>query len=260
MNVREHGPANRPSILFLHGAGISGWSWNAATRFLEDFHCLVPDLPEHGNSLESGSFSMQECAAELARIIRERAHGGRAHVTGLSLGGQLALQLLATQRDIVERVFITGTNILGIPGWRFLAPTLRAFMPMTRWDWLMRIQARALSIPTENWAEFRADTRTVTAESLNRLVSASSDFRLPPGLAAASNPTLVAVGEREPSVIHRSAEALVAALATATGIVVPKMHHNWPIAAPELFANTLRAWIESTQLPARLVALCRARG
>jgi pimeloyl-ACP methyl ester carboxylesterase len=254
MNVREQGPPSRPSILFLHGAGISSWSWNAVTRFLPDFHCLLPDLPGHVNSLESAGFSMESCAAELARLVRERAHGGRAHVTGLSLGGQLALQLLATQPEIIDRVLVTGANVLGIPGWRFLAPTLRAFMPMTRWDWLMRLQAKALSIPPERWPHFRADARALTAETLNSLVSASADFRMPSGLITVANPTLVMIGQKEVSVIHRSAAELLNVLPAATGRVVPKMNHNWPLAAPQLFADTLRAWIDSKPLPAALVA------
>jgi pimeloyl-ACP methyl ester carboxylesterase len=252
MNVREQGPAGRPSILFLHGAGISGWSWDAVTRFLPDYHCLVPDLPGHVNSLESAGFTIEGCANELASILRARAHAGRAHVAGLSLGGQLGLQLLAAHGRRVERALLTGTNVLGIPGWKLVAPTLRAFLPMTRWDGLMRLQARALSIPTERWAEFRADARALTADALRRLVDASASFRMPSGLDAVGNPTLIACGEREVSVIRRSAVQLVGALPAATGIVVPKQSHNWPLAAPELFARTLRAWIESRPLPDEL--------
>ena len=55
------------------------------------YHCLAPDLPEHGGSMAVTPFSIAGCAQQIADLIQERAQGGKAHVVGLSLGAQVAV-------------------------------------------------------------------------------------------------------------------------------------------------------------------------
>ena len=44
--VRESGPVGAPSIVFLHGGRLSGWSWEPVVERIQGYHCLVPDLPQ----------------------------------------------------------------------------------------------------------------------------------------------------------------------------------------------------------------------
>jgi pimeloyl-ACP methyl ester carboxylesterase len=107
--VKEVGKNNRETIVFLHAGMSSGWMWNKHLEALNDYHCLVPDLPEHGRSTEVKPFRM-ECAAEdVIDLIKEKAHGGRAHVVGLSLGAQTAVQILSMAPEVVDHAVITGT-------------------------------------------------------------------------------------------------------------------------------------------------------
>src|SRR5215469_3801079 len=96
LSVSESGHATSPSICFLHGGGVSGWMWRPQVEALkESYHCLVPDLPEHGRSAGVRPFTIADTALRIARIIRERGHGGHAHVIGLSEGAQVTVQLLS---------------------------------------------------------------------------------------------------------------------------------------------------------------------
>src|SRR5258708_39318108 len=89
LHLAEFGPAQAPSILFLHGGGVGGWSWRPQIEaFQADYHLLVPDLPEHGQSLDVAPFSMNDAAARMAELIHRRAHGGQADGVGLALGAQ----------------------------------------------------------------------------------------------------------------------------------------------------------------------------
>lgn len=86
--VAESGPVTAPTIVFLHGGGTRGWSWQPQVERLPEYHCVVPDLPEHGRSRHSGPFTMAHAAALVAEVIRSCAHGGHAHVVGLSVGAR----------------------------------------------------------------------------------------------------------------------------------------------------------------------------
>jgi pimeloyl-ACP methyl ester carboxylesterase len=82
--VREGGPDNAPTICFLHGGGVGGWMWRPQVEALQDtYHCLIPDLPEHGLSAAVQPFTIADAARRIAELIRERGHRGRAHVIGL---------------------------------------------------------------------------------------------------------------------------------------------------------------------------------
>jgi pimeloyl-ACP methyl ester carboxylesterase len=96
---RESGAAAAPTIVFLHGGGASGWTWLPAVERLSEYHALVPDLPEQGRSQDSGPLSIPRAARLVADLIRERAHGGKVHLVGLSLGAQIGVELLATSPD-----------------------------------------------------------------------------------------------------------------------------------------------------------------
>jgi len=90
------GVSGNPLILFLHGFLGSGADWNnIAARFSGRYRCLAVDLPGHGRydeSMHSGCFSIEGCAAGLIRLL-DAVHCDRCFIAGYSMGGRLALYL-----------------------------------------------------------------------------------------------------------------------------------------------------------------------
>ena len=123
LSVRECGPPTAPTICFLHGGGISGWMWGPQVEALQNtYHCLVPDMPEHGLSAAVRPFSIADTARRIAEVIRERAHGGRAHVIGLSEGAQVTVQLLGSAAEVVDHAIISNALLYPLPGAGLLGP------------------------------------------------------------------------------------------------------------------------------------------
>jgi hypothetical protein len=54
---------------FPHGSPLSGRMWIPQLERLEEFHCLAPDLPEHGQSQAVAPFSMDDTVERLTTII-----------------------------------------------------------------------------------------------------------------------------------------------------------------------------------------------
>ena len=100
--ISESGPSDAPSLVFLHGGGVSGWMWQPQVQAFADYHCLVPDLPEHGRSLAEKLLTIEDSATRVAQLYRERAHRGKAHVVGISLGAQVIVALLSQAPELVE--------------------------------------------------------------------------------------------------------------------------------------------------------------
>src|SRR5512137_2600894 len=100
MYLYESGSNNSSTVLFLHGAGGGAWMWQQQMKALSDYHCLAPDLPEHGYSSSESPFCMSTVVNDIATIIRSKAQEKKAHVIGLSLGGQITIELLKRYPEI----------------------------------------------------------------------------------------------------------------------------------------------------------------
>ena len=251
--VTEQGRAGAATIVFLHGGGLPGWTWEPVVAGLPGYHCLVPDLPSHGRSRDTPWESLPATAAQVASLIRERATGGRAHLVGVSLGGQLALQLLATEPALIDRAVVSGTSVRRMPAAGFLSWLVRASLPWSRGEWMVRANLRSLGIPTEHLGRYRQTLDETDPVALGRVVGDSLRFR-PRPIASGAN-LLVAAGRKEPGTITRSARDLASTVPGVTLRMAPAGGHAWFLQAPDLFARMVRAWVSREPLPAELLPM-----
>lgn len=94
---------------------MSGWSWEPVVMRMQHYRCLVPDLPQYGNSFQQGPFEMGRAADAIAELIRTRVRTGRVHLVGFSLGAQVGVQLLATEPRLIDRAVLSSTFVNTMP-------------------------------------------------------------------------------------------------------------------------------------------------
>jgi pimeloyl-ACP methyl ester carboxylesterase len=256
--TQEFGPANAPTIVLLHGGGVGGWMWKPQIAQLQDeYHLLVPDLPEHGHSIDVKPMTLPNAAAEVAELIRSRAHGGRAHVVGLSLGAQTTIELLSQAPDLIDHAIATGPLMRPLPGIGTTNLMAKMYWPFRNMTWLVKWNMQGLGVPEEYFEEFRRDTAAMTIDGFVRITMANGKNQLPPNLQAVTVPTLLLVGEKELKIMRESVRDLLAVMPSAKGYVVSGAIHNWSLQLPDLFTQTVRAWIANRDLPAQLTPLNR---
>ncbi len=265
------GAETAPVVVFLHGGGAGGWMWRKVAATLQgQYRCILVDLPEQGNSTRTGPFSHSLAADLTAELIREQA-GGKAHVVGLSEGAQVVVELLSRQPEVVDCAVISSAILRPIQGAGMMAsPALArwsyrlAMKPFRNWDAWIRLNMRySAGIPEEYFAEFKRSFQQTTESGFVNILSAVN-YRMPTGLEKAMARCLVVVGSREYSEMKESARDLIRVLPNSRGVVVslgPKAtlasEHNWAMTAPELFAQTVAAWIEDRTLPGGLTDIER---
>ncbi|MBI5567404.1 MAG: alpha/beta hydrolase [Chloroflexi bacterium] len=252
---KEFGAGNAQTVVLLHGGGGAGWMWQPQIEQLTDFHLLVPDLPEHGQSRASQPFTFVDAAAQVAELIKAEAHGGRAHVVGLSLGAQTIVQLLGQSPDVIDHAVISGALVRAIPGIGLTRLMTQMYWPFKNAVWLIRANMKSLGIPGKYFAEFAADTKAMTLDSFVRVTTANALFRIPPNLDRVTVPTLFLVGQKELKLMHDSLRDSLKAMPSAQGYGVANAIHNWSMQLPDLFTQTVRAWITDRALPTELKPL-----
>jgi pimeloyl-ACP methyl ester carboxylesterase len=264
--IQETGSTAAPTIVFLHGGGGAGWMWQPQLESLKDFHCLVPDLPEQGQSLAEKPFSISGSANLIADLIRTRAHGSKAFVVGLSEGAQITVAMLSNYSELVERAIVSSALVRSIPGAGWLTPGLIAFSyrwsvtPFKNNDWWIRLNMKyAAGVPEKYYPHFRQSFQTLTEEGFTNGMLENQRFRIPAGLGRAQTPTLIVCGKNEYSAMRKSAHDLGKIIPNGQAYEVnhsEKMslaeEHNWNMTAPDLFSQMVRAWFTGQPLPVEL--------
>lgn len=266
----EFGPVNAPTIVFLHGGGIAGWMWRYQVEFFKDkYHCLVPDLPEQGQSAAVGPFTVEFAADRIADLIHSRAHGAKAHVVGLSEGAQIVVALLSRHPASIDHAVSSSAILRPLSGQWMYTPGLfkasyRWFMaPFKNNDWWIRLNMHgAAGVGDDFYPEFKQSFQETTESGFANLMTSSLHFRLPPNLGNATAPVLVVVGKLEYKQMIQSGLDLLSELPNSHGVMVSlgkgsslAKEHNWAMTAPALFNGTVQAWIEDRPLPAELTPL-----
>jgi len=267
----ESGSPAQPAIVFLHGGGGGGWMWQRQLAALSDqFYCLAPDLPEHGQSSAVKPFSITGSAAHIAELIRARVPGGRAHVVGLSEGAQIGVALLSQAPEVVERAILSSALLRPMPwlSWMF-TPQMAGLSydwglaPFKNNEGYIRLNMKhAAAVPEEFYPHFKQAFQSYTRDSFIHAMVENQSFRLPAGLQQVQAAVLVVVGQKEYGAMRQSARDLRAALPNATARMVNlgakaslAQEHNWNMNAPDLFNRMLRAWFTAHELPAELLPL-----
>lgn len=246
--LKETGSENDETIIFLHGGAMAGWIWDWQADSFKDYHCIIPDLPEHGLSIEVKPFTIINTADLVIDIINKMGHNGKAHLVGISLGAQIIVQILSKSPELVDHAFISGTLTRRIPQTetllKLLDYTFRAYEPVKDTNFFIKANMRTYNMPKTFFEKFKESTHLVKADALERIIRENMLFKLPDRLEMVESPVLVMTGEKDYKIIKESAADLINALPISEGYTAPGVGHVWNLENPKLFNQTLRGFIK----------------
>jgi len=264
------GPSGGNSIVFLHGGGLAGWMWREQVKaFQGEYYVLVPDLPEQGHNTNnnSGPYTTESAANKIAAFINNQAHGGKAHVVGLSEGAQVLVALLSKHAEVLDHAVVSSailrpmwaTKLSGsMVGWSY-----RWFMaPFKNSDWWIRLNMKGQTgLSEEYFSDFKESFQTTTEASLVHMMESAMAYRMPAGMEKVNVPTLVVCGKKEYKEMKESVRDLAAALPNSRAALISlgkgaslAKEHGWAFTAPMLFNAAVKAWIEDQPLPTELLS------
>lgn len=249
------GPAGAPAVLLLHGFLGSRRDWAPLAASLARTHrCLLVDLPGHGETgapADQALWGSAACVAALAALLG--AHGGGS-VVGYSLGGRLALELLADWPGVLDRGVLISSGP-GIPGEQERARRRSDDEARAR-----RLESQGLDAFLDEWYRLslfaslrehprfpevlarrrRGDARLL-ARSL-RSMGAGTQRPLWSALPALRAPLLLLAGERDPKYADIAFDA-VARCPRAEAVVVRGRGHALVEEDPEAVEREVRGFL-----------------
>lgn len=255
MYLEEVGTKNAQTIIFLHGAGMSGWVWQKQIEYFKDYHCLIPDLPGHGKSHEP-LLSLRDCAEKVAEIIETRADK-KVHVVGHSLGARVVIELLSIKPEFVDHAIIVSAlcRPMKIMSWSNRLWVYKLSSWLCQYKKVLQLLSKLYQFPDQFYQQnFIKDARRLTAGDLQNIYDiVYQNLKLPQGLSNVKTSVLAMAGAKEPMAMRQSVKDLAVALPNSKGILVRGAKHTLPWAEIELFNKIIRSWIEDGHLESDLV-------
>ena len=242
-----YGDENASAIVFLHGGGISGWMWNKQVSAFADYHCIVPDLPEHGHSIFEQPMTISDSADQIAQLIRIHAKGGKAHVVGHSIGAKIIVELLSRHPDVIDHAVIVSALFVPIPMLKYFCNRFiyKLTVMMLKNRWILAYQVRQFGFAKGDEQHLADDFRLLTVDHLDHVYGELyKHLKLPDHLQSAKSPSLILAGEKEPLAMRKSVGLIASALPNAKGMLIRGCKHDIPWKASDAFNQIVRSWLQ----------------
>ena len=227
MNYMEYGKENKEVIILLHGGGLSWWNYReVAEKLSSDYHVILPILDGHANS--SFDFtSIEENAARIIDFIDELFGGSVLLIGGLSLGGQIVLDILSQKKDICQYALIE--SALVVPSkftYAMIKPAFGSCYGLIKQRWFSKLQFESLRIKQELFEDYFRDTCDISKTNMIAFLEANALYCMKSTITECSAKSYVFVGEKEKKAMRKSAKIINDVLLESTLHVLPNMHHG----------------------------------
>ena len=245
MTVMEFGKQNQNTVLLLHGGGLSWWNYREVARLLEtDCHVILPILDGHGTSGVPFT-SIEANAAGLIAYIDAHFGGQVTALGGLSLGGQVAVEMLSQRPGIcryalIESALVKPSKLTAA----LIGPTFGISYGLVKQRWFAKLQADYLGIPKVLFADYFRDTCAITKADMIAFLKANCVYEIKPCLADTTAKVKIVAGEKEQKNILDSAKLLHKAIPGSQLEILPGLRHgDLSINKPKQYAKILTDWI-----------------
>ena len=245
MKYMEYGIDNPETIILLHGGGLSWWNYRDVAQLLSDrFHVVLPILDGHAGS-DTPFTSIEENAARIISHIDEYFGGKVLAVGGLSLGGQIAVEMLTQRPDICRFALLESTLVKPSKmTYALIKPTFGMSYGLIKQTWFAKLQAAYLGIPQKLFDDYYRDTCKISKEDMIAFLESNSAYSIKPALRDAQAKVHIVFGSKEQSSIRTSGKLLNHTILGSTLQILPRYNHgDLSLNHPQAYAQKLLTMI-----------------
>jgi len=250
-------PAGGPTMLLIHGSGVSARCWiNQLRRLGDALPVLAIDLPGHGESDPSEAASVEEYARAVEGAL-DALGNGPVIAAGHSLGGAVAIALADRRPDAVRGLVLLA-SCAKIPhtdsvGERILAALPGPLRKIVFFSLAKKLlfapgaPARAVSLSLQ-------ELRACRPETILKDVRAAKAMDLTDRAARLVVPTLILCGSRDKLTPPALSERLSGLIARSRLRIIEGAGHMLPLESPDRVNEEMLQFAFALGVPAATVA------
>ena len=241
----EFGQRNTDVVMLLHGGGLSWWNYREVAQLLAaQYHVVLPVLDGHADS-DVPFTTIEENAGRLISYIDAHFGGQVLAIGGLSLGGQVAVEMLSQRGNICQYALIESALVKPMKlTSALIGPTFGMSYGLIKQKWFAKLQADYLGIPEALFDDYFRDTCKISKADMIAFLKANSIYTVKPGLSETKAKVKIVAGGKEQKNIRDSAKILHRAIPGSTMELLPGLRHgDLSLNEPERYAKILTDWI-----------------
>ena len=208
MVVKEYGKTNSETIILLHGGGLSWWNYEEVSELLRDeYHIILPILDGHSGS-DKDFTTIEDNANEIIKYIDDYYKGHVKLIGGLSLGGQILLDILSKRDDICEYAIIESTLIYPMKTTnKLISPAIKLSYGFISKQWFSKLQFKNLKIKENLFDKYYNDSSKISMSNMIAIIKANSNYCIG-NLRNIKTRSLIFVGSKERPIMIKSAKTI----------------------------------------------------
>lgn len=215
MKFHEFGDRANPHVMLIHGGGNAWWNYLRQARAMSDrYHVILPTLDGHGEEFATEYVSTEDAADKLLAYIDAHCEGRLFALGGVSLGGQIVLELLARRPGLTRKAIVDGSLCYPTP-WlaRLSIATVtiagRLLFSERACRFQLALMPRMLparmQFPQEIQDLYLRDMPRLRMDTLRAIYRTYMHYELKDAVGATTAQVMYWYGEREPKSVKRSA-------------------------------------------------------
>ena len=227
MKYIEYGKENKDVIILLHGGGLSWWNYKEVAEKLSDnYHIVLPILDGHAGS-DDDFVSIEDNAKKIINFIDEKFGGKVLLIGGLSLGGQILLEIMTQRIDISQYALIESALVIPSKLTYFMVkPAFGSCYGLIKYKWFAKLQFKYLRIKPDLFDDYYKDTCYISKKNMIAFLEANSMYTLKNAIKDTKVKVYIFNGEKEIKSIKKSSKLINEKILGSTLNVLPKLYHG----------------------------------
>ena len=245
MTIKEYGRQNTEVVMLLHGGGLSWWNYReVAQKLAERYHVVLPVLDGHAGS-DAPFTTIEDNAAALISYIDSHFGGQILAIGGLSLGGQIAVEMLSQRPNICRYAVIESALVKPMKlTYGLVEPTFRMSYGLIKQKWFAKLQAGFLGVPKAMFDDYFRDTCKISKADMIAFLKANSMYTIKSSLSKTEAKVKIVAGYKEQKSIRDSAQMLHKAIPESNMEILPGLRHgDLSLNKQEQYVKILTDWI-----------------
>jgi pimeloyl-ACP methyl ester carboxylesterase len=228
MKYMKFGVSDNPTIVLLHGGGLSWWSLKEVIEDLQtQYHVVTPIIDGHGDDGETTFTSISDSARKLISYIDTYCHGKVFALGGLSIGAQIVTEIISMRAGIAEYAIIESALVYPVKGTTALTvPVFKLFYGLIRKRWFSKVQAKTLFVSSNMFEQYYKDSLNISKQSLINISLSNGNYNFKNSISDFNGKVLIIVGEKELSIMLKSARTLHDMISNSQLYIRKKMRHG----------------------------------
>ncbi len=241
----EFGDASLPTIILLHGGGLNTWNYRKAAYILKTwYHVVLPVLDGHAGS-DKPFTTIEENAKEIIDYMDTNLDSVLL-IGGLSLGAQIALEILSLRKDICKHALIESAAV--IPSKltnALIGPAFGSSYGLIKNKSFAKLQFKSLRMDDDYFDEYYRDTCAIQKSDMIAFMKASTSYALKEDIKNTMASVHIFAGEKENREILDSAMQIHQMIPSGKLYILKGLYHGeFSLNHPQQYADRVIQIIE----------------